>query len=176
MLSSLSSINWNHSLHESRVDLLNVRSIIQLFLKPGISQSLLTLASTLSRSKRFRKPSISELYQMQMSFVVMFVLNASRGLRTSIWFLVFSKSFHPIFWHLIEAYKVQITHALFQNEIIQFTPEHMVLQASHAHIFSFENSQHQLVLPQGSWSHIPEQLFNMETKYQHNIFPVKKTW
>lgn len=59
--------------------------------------------------------------------------------RTSIWFLVFSKSFHLIFWHLIEAYKIQITHTLFQNEITQFTPEHMVLQFSPARIFFFEN-------------------------------------
>ena len=67
----------------------------------------------------------------------MFVFNVPRGMKNK--HLVFSTSFHPIFRHLIEAYKVQITHALFQNEITQFTAEHMSLQANPAHIFSFEN-------------------------------------
>ena len=77
------------------------------------------------------KSSVSELHQTQMSFVVMLVFNVPRGMKNK--HLVFSKSFHPIFWHLIEAYKVQITHTLSQNEITQFTPEHMVLQANLPH-------------------------------------------
>lgn len=72
------------------------------------------------------KSSVSELCQTQMSFVVMFVFNIPRGMKNK--HLVFSKSFHPIFWYLIEAYKVQRTHGLSQNEITQFTPEHMVLE------------------------------------------------
>lgn len=83
------------------------------------------------------KPSISELCQTQMSLIVMSASNIPRGVKNR--HLLFSKSFHPMFWHLIEADKVQITHALSQNEIFQFTPEHMVLQANSAHIFSFEN-------------------------------------
>lgn len=38
-----------------------------------------------------------------------------------------------MFWHLIEACEVQIIHAPSHNEIIQFTPGHMVLQTNPAH-------------------------------------------
>lgn len=66
-----------------------------------------------------------------MSFVVMFVFNVPRGMKNK--HLVFSTSFHRIFRHLIEAYKVQITHALFQNEITQFTAEHVSASQSCPH-------------------------------------------
>lgn len=69
----------------------------------------------------------------QISFVVMFVFNIPGDIKNK--HLVFSKSFNPIFWHVIETYEAQITHAISQNEITQFTPEHMVLQTNPAHIF-----------------------------------------
>lgn len=72
-----------------------------------------------------------------MSFVVMFAFTVPRGLKNK--HLVFSKPFHPTFWHLIEAHKVQIIHAPSQNEITLFAPEHMDLETNPAHIFSFEN-------------------------------------
>lgn len=124
---------WKWPSHELKVDLLSNRLIIWIVLKPGICQFSTIIALPQPTSKMPPKSSIRELFQTQISFVVMFVFNIPGDIKNK--HLVFSKSFNPIFWHVIEAYEIQITHAISQNEITQFTPEHMVLQANPAHIF-----------------------------------------